>query len=229
MVAFRSAMRGVSGGNAGANFRWMFDGQRVQREVDRAERQWLTKAGGYVYKVARTSIKRFGWARRAPKQFTKSGAVTKARLRWRDEMVERPASRPGTPPHTHEGHLKRAIRYSVATGSVVIGPTFTELGKIGATHEYGGTEPAKRTGKQRTNWRLVVGGHGPVAQRGDRLIFGRLKTARQVQRAKRIAESLPVSITGKPRRKYPPRPFMRPALEKSRQHLPQMMRNTIGA
>lgn len=229
MVAFRSAMRGLSGGNAGVNFRWMFDGQRVQREVDRAEKKWLTKAGGYVYKVARSSIKRLGMARRAPKRFTKRGAESKAWTRWQDEIAQRPASPPGTPPYTHTGGLKKAIRYSVATGSVVIGPTFSELGKVGGTHEHGGTEPAKKTKTQRTNWRMVVGGHGPIERRGDRIVVGRLKTAKQVQRSKRIAGDLPISITGKPRRKYPPRPFMRPALEKSRQHLPQMMRNTIGA
>jgi phage gpG-like protein len=50
------------------------------------------------------------------------------------------SSRVGTPPHTRFGQLKRSLRYSVekARQSVLIGPTYSVVGRSAAAHEFGG-------------------------------------------------------------------------------------------
>jgi len=49
-------------------------------------------------------------------------------------------SRPGKPPHTKRGLLKRAIAYAVTPDKqeAVIGPSFNVAGQFGAAHEHGG-------------------------------------------------------------------------------------------
>ena len=49
------------------------------------------------------------------------------------------ASRPGRPPKTRFGQLRRSIYYSVDAQkqSAVIGPTFSGVGKSGSVHEFG--------------------------------------------------------------------------------------------
>ena len=52
----------------------------------------------------------------------------------------RVASRPGQPPSTRRGLVRRAIRYRVADDkrSVVIGPAHSVVGTAGKAHEFGG-------------------------------------------------------------------------------------------
>ena len=52
----------------------------------------------------------------------------------------RKASPPGQPPHTRRGQLKRALRYAVEKERerVLIGPTYTVVGRSAAAHEFGG-------------------------------------------------------------------------------------------
>lgn len=51
------------------------------------------------------------------------------------------SSKPGQPPHTREGQLRKAIFYAVdkAAQTVVIGPTKSKIGEIGGVMEHGGT------------------------------------------------------------------------------------------
>lgn len=101
--------------------RW--DGRRVQRKARDATITSLGRAGAYLRGIARRSIK-----------------------------VAADASRPGKPPHTRRGRLKNAILYAVEKPrqGVVIGSTASEIGRVGSTHEFGGTEPPKkRRGKRR--------------------------------------------------------------------------------
>jgi len=139
---------------------------------------------------------------------------------------------PGKPPRSRKGQLKRAILFAVekVPGRVVIGPTATNVGRIGHTHEFGGTEPPKKRKARKPNWKLVVGGHGPVRKGSKGPEVGKLKTQAQVDRAKRIAQSLPPSLGGpvsKKARTYPPRPFMGPALEVSKARLPKFWANSV--
>ena len=121
-------------------------------------------------------------------------------------------------------------------------------------HEFGGTPKKKkpRTTKYRNNWRLQIGGHGPieigplrmVKRRNQRVLsrvyFAKLNTARMVAKSKSIAadaeamliaerlnddETIAAIYGNNP--KYPPRPFMGPALIKAQPYLPQMWRNSI--
>lgn len=166
----------------------------------------LGRAGAYIRGIARRSI---GKGRGKP-------------------------SAPGKPPYSRTGRLKDSILYSVdkAAGTVVIGPTKSGIGRIGQTHEFGGTEPRKR-GRRRGQFDLRIGGHGPVrARRGKVVGVGKLRTQAQVERAQSIVKqlNLPQSASGigrSKRRRYPKRPFMAPALEISKSRLPEFWRNSI--
>jgi hypothetical protein len=73
-----------------------FDRAKVQAAIDRSTRKVLSKFGAFVRQRARTSIR------------TRTGT-----------------SRPGEPPHSHVGLLKRFILFAFdpSRKSVVIGPT----------------------------------------------------------------------------------------------------------
>ena len=103
-----------------------FDRAKVQRAVDSATRRVLSKFGAYVRTTARSSIRR-----------------------------RRGVSRPGEPPSSHVGLLRRLILfgYDRARQSVVIGPTRLNQRSAYASHtvpevlEYGGAVQAR--GRQR--------------------------------------------------------------------------------
>jgi len=177
--------------------------EAVLKRVRRASITNLGQAGAYIRGIAKKSIK----------------------------VSPKPAP-PGKPPHSRKGQLKRAILFAVekVPGRVLIGPTATDVGRIGHTHEFGGTEPPKRRKVRKANWKLEVGGHGPVRKGAKGPVVGKLRTQAQADRAKRIAESLPPSQGGpvsKKVRKYPPRPFMGPALEVSKARLPKFWANSV--
>ena len=91
-----------------------FDAPKVVRAVDKATRRVLSKFGAYVRTSARSSIRK----RKKP-------------------------SRPGSPPSSHTGLLKRFIYfgYDPAKCSVVIGPARlnSKPGAAPEALEYGGT------------------------------------------------------------------------------------------
>ena len=111
-----------------------FDKQAVRDKVDAGTRRVLSKFGAFVRQTARRSIR--------PRKRT---------------------SRPGQPPSSHTGLLKKFIffGYDPAPGSVVIGPVrLTQKGRGDprktAPHllEYGGTTTLQRNGKrQRATFR----------------------------------------------------------------------------
>lgn len=47
-------------------------------------------------------------------------------------------SRPGSPPYTRKGKIKRGILYHVDKDSAVIGPVRSKTGTHGTAHEFGG-------------------------------------------------------------------------------------------
>lgn len=182
-----------------------FDAKKITKAARKGSLDSLKDAGKYIYGIARKSIKR----------------------------TSEPAP-PGHQPHTRKGQLPRAVRFAVEKQylGVVIGPTNTGIGKIGHTHEFGGTEPPKKYKKP--NWKVVVGGHGPIRRIGgkQKLLVVRLNTPRQVSVAENLIETLPPSEGGPPskkKRKYPPRPFMGPALKIALPYLPKMWRNSVRA
>ena len=88
---------------------FFFDRAAVERAVDNGTRRALSKFGAFVRQRARTSIRK-----------------------------RKATSKPGSPPSSHEGSLRRLILFAYDPGrkSVVIGP---------ALLEYGGT--VARTGR----------------------------------------------------------------------------------
>jgi len=97
-----------------------FDGRKVLRAVDAAARKVLSRFGAFVRTTARHSIRR-----------------------------RRAVSRPGEPPSSHAGHLRRLIFFGYDAGrrSVVIGPTpFRGPAEVPPLLEYGGK--ARRRGRK---------------------------------------------------------------------------------
>ena len=73
------------------------------------------------------------------KSLNHAGAAIRITARRSIRRNKKP-SREGTPPHTRKGQLKRSLRYAVNKdkGSVIIGPTYTMVGRSGMAHEFGG-------------------------------------------------------------------------------------------
>ena len=95
-------------------------------------------------------------------------------------------SKPGTPPHTHKGRLRRSIFFAVDDNGVAdVGPSWSGLQRgglppyVGRIHEYGGKVPTKRR-------------------------------------------------KGATVRKYPARPFMRPALDQCRGEILDAFKAAMG-
>jgi hypothetical protein len=182
----------------------IFDARAVTDAASKAEKKVLGRQGAYVRGVAKRSI----------------------RLR-QDRKLKSP---PGGPPYTHTGALKRAVAFAVEAPVAVVGPTRNEVGLVGKTHEFGGVE-RKTKSARRPNWKLELGGHGPLRVTGGEVAaVGQLRTQRQVNRAKRLAAMAGPAAGaagGERTRTYPPRPFMGPALETARPKLAQFWADSI--
>ena len=202
--------------------------QAVKRAAGRAEIKTYQQAGRMIYRIARNSIRR--------------------------KKNKNTHSAPGKPPFTHTGALKRSIRFAATDKNVVVGATVSEIGMIANLHEFGGTPKKQpRKTKYRNNWKLQVGGHGPieigpprwVKRSGNRRVFSRvyfakLTTASMAAKSKAIAadaeamliaerledEELIAAVYGD-HPKYPSRPFMGPALIKAQPYLPAQWRNIV--
>jgi hypothetical protein len=108
--------------------RGLFDRAAVQQKVDKATRKVLSRFGAFVRQRAKTSIKK------------------------RKEI-----SRPGQPPHSHVGLLRKFIlfAYDADRKSVVIGPTLTkDESEAPRLLEHGGdTTLETREGPKRAHYR----------------------------------------------------------------------------
>ena len=98
-----------------------FDSPRVRRAMDTATRQALGRAGAFIRRRAKSSIRR-----------------------------RKGISQPGQPPHSHAGHLRRLIFFSwdPAAESMVIGPVPFKQGEAPRLLEFGGTV-TRRTRRRR--------------------------------------------------------------------------------
>lgn len=117
-----------------------FDRQAVIDRLPPAKLKYLRKSGGYVRRIARSSIKRTGWSRKPPRKYGKTGKVTKAWLKWWQEVLDRPAAPPGSPIRTHTGLAREAVLFGLdrTAESTVVGFSADKFDEIGALHEYGG-------------------------------------------------------------------------------------------
>jgi hypothetical protein len=160
-------------------------------------------------------------------------------------------SRPGQPPHTQSLYLRRSIKYAVDKQRqlVVIGPDAAVIGEIGAVHEHGWPQQPRSTrGKSErellasgTNWKLKVGGHGPIGDGRGNTVYIKFVSEAQVERSIAYIESgADVYATKAARERamkrraiagrkahYPKRPFMGPALQQIKPRLPRMWAASI--
>ena len=107
-----------------------FDSMPVLRATDKATRRVLSKFGAFVRTTVRRSIR------------SRKGI-----------------SRPGSPPHSHAGLLKRLVLFGYDTGrrSVVIGPMKLnrKVGNVPEALEYGGTSVVAEGLRDRRRTRKV--------------------------------------------------------------------------
>lgn len=194
----------------------------VRRRMRAGSFKSLNAAAAYVRGIARRSIG--SGVKRNTKRGIREGGP---------ERVYTP-SKPGKPPKSPTGRLKNAIAFNVdkSRSSAVIGPVGSVFGQLGATHEFSGRERPKSP-RRSVNWVLKIGGHGPI--RDGALVpsgFARISTPAQLRRAQEIADAHEIPPwdrgTTPPRpRKYPARPFMGPALTRSRARLPAFWSNAL--
>lgn len=203
--------------------RSFFDRALVQREVDPKLRAGMNRFGGYVRRTARSSIKRRGAARPAPKN--RSG---KAYQVWLAEQASRPRSSPGSAPFQHTAHPvvnPKNIQYAWdGKASVIIGMVGLRRGRgrpVPHEIEFGSTQltynPRARVRKIGDGGEVEigrkVGGTTKVAYRtrlGDVAVsYALLRTEPQVALANQINRQLygePTQST-----KTEPRPVITPA------------------
>jgi hypothetical protein len=107
-----------------------FDRPKVRRAVDRATRRALSKSGAFIRQRARTSMRR-----------------------------RRGSSAPGSPPHAHEGSLRRMLFFAYDPapdgGSVVVGPVGFRRSEAPNTLEFGGAATVTRRRNGRGGKRVV--------------------------------------------------------------------------
>lgn len=185
------------------------DREVVSRDVDRTTAKALAKAGAWIRATARNSIRSVP----ASARFTA------------------PASRPGEPPRSRVGNLKRFLFfvYEPDSRSVVVGPArIARATGAPATLEFGGTSgiAARRARARRVGERGEVeivptsrsarSGARPATDAFGRAVPGvfvrraMLSTPAMAARSTRIAARL----RGGPRKvRVEARPYMRPALD----------------
>ena len=200
--------------------KWFFDSDRVKKHVDGKTRRALQEAGRRIRRVSQTSM-RYVTSRKEQERKIAAGLQKRAA---RDPNV----SRPGEPPRAIKPHpwIRKNLFYAYepAAQSVVIGPVgFPRGSGAPETLEFGGR--ARVRNKQRRKRR--IGSGGEIDIRGGRVIYTRLKTAGQVDRANLLNEQL-----------YGPlfkvvhigaRPFMGPALRKVQPELPRLWAASVRA
>ncbi len=197
----------------GFNFKLLFfDTKEVKSRVSEATRKILSKFGAFVRQTAKQSIK-----------------------------TKTTTSKPGQPPHSHTGALKRFIffGYDKAKESVVVGPTkLAKKGNAPEALEKGGAS-IKRKNPRRKDRKIGDGGvvllrktnsaSSKVVKDWENrprwVTFGSLRTAGQVTHAEKLETVIwgPKTISGTIRA----RPYMGPAFEKELPKLPPNWRNSV--
>ena len=159
-----------------------FDKDIVVNVINKNERRYLVRAGSYIRKAARNSIKNPPKAKKKSDKITGSENAQKYRANQQN-------SSPGNPPFNQTGKLKGGIffSYDAANRSVIIGPEKLASGDLTllSALEFGG----------RTRWK-----------------WKDPKTGNKETGTHTIAA----------------RPFMRPAMERSKGMLQQIWKESIG-
>jgi hypothetical protein len=166
------------------------------------------------------------------------------------------SSQPGSPPSTRRGALRNSILFAVeGDHTVVIGPSVTLISDVARVHEHGGTQrPRSLRGVSEaeaviagTNWKLEVGGHGPIPDSSG-TAYIKFTSPAQVDKSLRFIYTAPENAFGNTRKarlqaekrraraavaahggiaNYPARPFMGPALMNNLDRLPAHWANSV--
>lgn len=128
---------------------FFFDRQAVIQRIGRDRARFLRNAGGFARKTARNSMKRRGSARKPPKNMN-----GRAYAKWQEEVRLKQASTAGSPPNVHTSDAVRSLRNILFASSsndvsVIVGPVGLRHKRLRAgggiippeLHEYGGTTP----------------------------------------------------------------------------------------
>jgi hypothetical protein len=165
-----------------------FDRVIVETEVERIEFEGLKRNALYLRRAARNSIRR----RKSPSQ-------------------------PGQPPRSVRGDLKRGIQahYERGLGEAVVGPVKFDWGTNAPnTLEFGGDSVIDRSVVRKVGdggeIRVVSVG-GKEVRPGVRVVYSKIRTQAQADRATRINRE----IFGPRRITIKERPFMAPSLQRS--------------
>lgn len=218
-----------------------FDRLAVKQAVDKDRLRFLRNAGRYAQKTARTSIKRKGRARKPPKNLT-----GKAYERWQREVEERHASPPGSPPFAHTDHKVFTIKnilfaYDPATGGTIVGPVglnSNAVGRMGTMVvpellEFGGRVGVLEKLENVSPPRVRTGGKRVLTPVQKQKMLERLQAkgkqytpgTRWVPRGKRLKPGQPVRAR---MAEYAPRPFMAPAISKTKEKFGQLWFSNRG-
>ena len=177
-----------------------FDRFVVEKEANRVEFEGLKRNAFYLRRVSRNSIRK-----------------------------KKSASSPGQVPRSIRGDLKRGIwAFLEGNGTAVVGPVKYSWGnEAPSTLEFGGNVVIDRSIKRKVGGvgeiRLARGSEGKEVRPGVRVVYGKIKTQAQANRATRINRS----IFGPRKVRVDSRPFMAPALEKSLPKLEPMWEMSV--
>ena len=195
---------------------FFFDRQKVLAAVDKDQLRFLRNAGGFTRKAARNSMKRRGKARKPPKNMN-----GRSYAKWQDEVLKQPSSPAGSPPFVHTDNdtvsLKNILFVFGGKDSVVVGPVGLNggRGRFPALHEYGGSQPVREKLASFTDEVTIDGpagrdSKGKFTKAPRKIVKGR----RWVPAGRRPAR--PGQPTRTRQAQYPARPFMAPAVAKTR-------------
>ena len=173
-----------------------FNDSRLVRSIARAEREVLSKAGAFMMTTARGLIK-----------------------------SRKSISRPGQPPNSHRGTLKRNIYfgYDLSTRTVVVGAAKLANSNAPAALEFGGHSVINPVGraigdKGRPREKPVNRGVSPQRRRNRaRRIRNRTAAMNQFSRVNR----------GRKRAFFRPRPYMGPAYDREIGKFPELWNNSV--
>lgn len=150
------------------------------------------------------------------------------------------SSKPGTPPNDHFG-LRQSIIWASDAHEAVIGPRYIKGGQANAARiqEFGGEvqvkdiDPDKWAGFKVGQIGLVTADRakspnvvrkesGSDPKTGKDVVWIRIKSKKQAEHATRVYRRFMAANAKTVTAKYPARPYMLPALEKSLPHLPDL-------
>ncbi len=120
-----------------------FDSERVMKALSEGQRRKLSKFGAFVQRRAKTSIR--------PAAVENRTEIRKAKKRGQHVTIRYRPSRPGEPPRSRKGELKKLILfgYDPIQRDVLIGPTLVagRASETPARMEFGGEFVHKKSRK----------------------------------------------------------------------------------